>query len=197
MARTTDPKVHSAILGAARMVFQQKGYADARMADIAAVANVAVGTIYLYFRTKEALVVALADDFHRRLLQDAMPMLRQGDFATALALSLHTALHIIHEHRDLLAMVYLQLGLAAFGEPSAIEAQVTQALTTALSERIARGEARGFDAEKAALLIIGLVERAALIHALDGEASLPRLEETLVRFVQHALIPDHSDAQPV
>ena len=196
MARTTDPKVRSAILGAARMLFQQKGYADARMADIAAVANVAVGTIYLYFRTKEALVEALADDFHRCLLQEVIPPLRQGDFAIALALALHTALQIIHEHRDLLAMVYLQLGLAAFSEPSAIEAQVTQALTTALSERIAQGEARGFDAEKAALLIIGLVERAALVHALEGEASLPRLEETLVRFVQHALIPDHSDAQP-
>lgn len=197
MARTTDPKVRSAILAAARMVFQQKGYADARVADIAAVANVAVGTIYLHFRTKEGLVVALADDFHRRLLQEVIPPLRQGDFASALAVSLHSALQVMHEQRDLLAMVYLQVGLAAFSEPSAIEAQVIQALTTALRERIARGEARGLDAEKAALLIIGLVERAALIHALDGEASLPRLEETLVRFVQYALIPDHSDAQPV
>lgn len=197
MARTADPKVRSAILGAARMLFQQKGYADARMADIAAVANVAVGTIYLHFRTKEGLVVALADDFHRRLLQEVIPPLRQGDFASALAVSLHSALQVMHEQRDLLAMVYLQVGLAAFSEPSAIEAQVIQALTTALRERIARGEARGLDAEKAALLIIGLVERAALIHALDGEASLPRLEETLVRFVQYALIPDHSDAQPV
>lgn len=196
MARTADPKVRIAIFGAARLVFQQKGYADARMADIAAVANVAVGTIYLHFRTKEALVVALADDFHRRLLEEAMPMLHHGNFATALATALHTALQIMHEHRDLLAMVYLQLGLAAFSEPSPIEAQVTQALTTALRERMARGEARSFDAEKVALLLIGLVERAALVHALDGEASLPRLEETLVRFVQCALLPDHRDAQP-
>lgn len=194
MGRTADPTVRATILGAARMVFQRKGYTDARMTDIAALAHVAVGTIYLYFNTKEALVMALADDFYQRLHQEALPSLRQGDFATAIATALHTTLRIMHEQRNLLTMVYLQMGLAAFTEPSAIEVQVIQALTAALDERIGRGEGRPFDAEKTAQLIIGLVERAALVHVLEGEASMPLLEATLVHFIQHALIPDPKDA---
>ncbi|MEZ4733460.1 MAG: TetR/AcrR family transcriptional regulator [Caldilineaceae bacterium] len=190
MARTADPTLRATILQAARTVFQQKGYADARMADIAAVAEVAVGTIYLYFRTKDALVMALADDFHRRLLEESIPELLKGDFATAIAQSLRTTLSLMHDHQDLLAMVYLQMGLATCNEPSAVEAELTSALTAALAERMARGEARCYDPEKAALLIIGLVERAVLTSVLEGEASMSLLAETLVPFVQHALIAD-------
>ena len=155
MARTADPTLRSTILQAARTVFQQKGYADARMADIATLANVAVGTIYLYFRTKEALV-------------------------------------IMREHQDLLAMVYLQMGLAAFTEPSAAEEQLLAALTDALAERMAQGAARPYDPAMAALLITGLVERAVLTTLLEGDAGLALLEETLIRFAQHALIADAS-----
>lgn len=190
MARTADPNVRTTILQAARTVFQQKGYADARMADIAAQANVAVGTIYLYFTTKEALVSTLAANFYHRLHQEAIPLLYQADFVSALTTTLHTTLRIMHEQRDLLAMIYLRIGLAAFAEPSEVEVQVTQAFAAALQERIARGEARPINTEKAALLIMGLLERAALIHAVEGEATMAQLEETLVHFVQQALLPE-------
>ena len=156
MARTADPTLRSTILQAARTVFQQKGYADARMADIATLANVAVGTIYLYFRTKEALVIALADEFHRRLREESIPLLRHGNFADAIAASLHSTSVIMREHQDLLAMVYLQMGLAAFTEPSAAEEQLLAALTDALAERMAQGAARPYDPAMAALLITGL-----------------------------------------
>lgn len=195
MARTADPNVRTTILQAARKVFQQKGYADARMADIAAQANVAVGTIYLYFTTKEALVTTLAANFHQRLLHEAVPLLQQADFASALTTTLHTTLRIMHEQRDLLAMIYLRIGLAAFAEPSEVEIQVTQAFAAALSERMARGEARPIDAEKAVLLMMGLLERAALVHALEGEATRPQLEATLIHFVQQALLPEQQIRQ--
>lgn len=190
MARTADPTLRSTILQAARTIFQQKGYADARMADIAGLANIAVGTIYLYFRTKEALVMALADEFHRRLLEESIPMLRHGNFADAIAASLRRTTAIMREHQDLLAMVYLQMGLAAFTEPSPADEQLLAALTDALAERMARGEARPYDPTMAALLITGLVERAVLTTLLEGDAGMALLEETLIRFAQHALIPD-------
>jgi AcrR family transcriptional regulator len=190
MARTADPTLRTVILQAARTIFQQKGYADARMADIAALANVAVGTIYLYFRTKEALVVALADEFHQRLLKESIPKLLEGDFATAIAASLRSTLAIMREHQDLLAMVYLQMGLTAFSKPSEAEAALCNALSAALAQRMRRGEARLYDPEKASLLLINLVDRAALVSLLEGGVSLQLLEETLIQFVQHALIAD-------
>src|SRR5215211_1902980 len=48
-----------AILDAALDVFAERGFAEARLADVAARAGVAKGTIYLYFASKEALFEAL------------------------------------------------------------------------------------------------------------------------------------------
>lgn len=162
------------------------------MADIAALANVAVGTIYLYFHTKGALVMGLADEFHRRLLAESIPLLRHGNFADAIAASLRSTAAIMREHQDLLVMVYLQMGLAAFTEPSPAAEELLAALSAALTERMAQGEARPYDPAMVALLLTGLVERAVLTTLLEGDASMTLLEETLIRFAQHALIPDAS-----
>lgn len=48
------------ILDAAMEVFLDKGFAEARLEDVAARAGVAKGTIYLYVRSKQALFEALA-----------------------------------------------------------------------------------------------------------------------------------------
>jgi AcrR family transcriptional regulator len=50
------------ILDAALAVFAEKGFAAARMDDIAARAHVAKGTIYLYFPSKEAVFKALVQN---------------------------------------------------------------------------------------------------------------------------------------
>src|SRR5258708_27149631 len=47
------------ILDAALKVFAQKGFAAARMDDIAKAAGVTKGTIYLYFENKEAVFKSL------------------------------------------------------------------------------------------------------------------------------------------
>jgi len=50
------------ILDAALAEFAEKGFAAARLQDIAARAGVAKGTIYLYFESKEAVFTALVKD---------------------------------------------------------------------------------------------------------------------------------------
>jgi TetR/AcrR family fatty acid metabolism transcriptional regulator len=50
------------ILEAATRVFARKGYFAARVSDIAKKAGVADGTIYLYFRNKEDILVRLFDE---------------------------------------------------------------------------------------------------------------------------------------
>lgn len=50
-----------AILEAAAEVFAQKGYQRATMRDIARRVGIAPGTIYLYFRNKRHLLLAIAD----------------------------------------------------------------------------------------------------------------------------------------
>lgn len=52
----------SEIVGAAFDVFAEKGFAAARLDDIAARAGVSKGALYLYFETKEALFQAVVRD---------------------------------------------------------------------------------------------------------------------------------------
>src|ERR671918_300070 len=74
--RKSDDK-RQRILQAAVKVFARKGYHGAKVSEIAHKADVADGTIYLYFRNKEDVLVCLFDEVMtehlekgRRELQD-------------------------------------------------------------------------------------------------------------------------------
>lgn len=59
MARLAQAERELEILQAARGEFAQRGYHGARMSAIAQAAGVADGTVYLYFRNKRELLVAV------------------------------------------------------------------------------------------------------------------------------------------
>jgi TetR/AcrR family fatty acid metabolism transcriptional regulator len=54
-----DPDKPQAIIDAAIRVFARNGYYNSRVSDIAREAGIASGTIYLYFRTKDEILVTL------------------------------------------------------------------------------------------------------------------------------------------
>ena len=58
------------ILEAATTIFSQFGLYPARMEDIAAAAGVSKGTIYLYFKDKDSLIQALAEQIFAQELAD-------------------------------------------------------------------------------------------------------------------------------
>ena len=62
MAREKTDDKRERILEAAVKVFARKGYFAARVSEIARKAGVADGTIYLYFRNKEDILVCLFDE---------------------------------------------------------------------------------------------------------------------------------------
>jgi AcrR family transcriptional regulator len=57
--RTADPARVQRIVDAAAQLFARRHYHEVRMDDIAAQAEVAKGTLYLHFKTKEDLYLAL------------------------------------------------------------------------------------------------------------------------------------------
>lgn len=71
------------ILLAAAAVFAHKGYFGARVSDVAKKARVADGTIYLYFRSKEEILMALFDNAMRQFLERARQELEPLDGAEA------------------------------------------------------------------------------------------------------------------
>ncbi len=54
--RSTVPDKREAILRAATNVFARNGYFNSKVADVARVAGVADGTVYLYFKSKEEIL---------------------------------------------------------------------------------------------------------------------------------------------
>lgn len=56
------------LLRAAEHVFALKGYYEATMQDIAKEAQYATGTVYLYFKDKDALYLSLVEDKYKGLL---------------------------------------------------------------------------------------------------------------------------------
>ena len=57
-----DPDKPQQIVEAAIRVFARNGYYNSRVSDIAREAGIASGTIYLYFKTKEEILVTLFRD---------------------------------------------------------------------------------------------------------------------------------------
>jgi TetR/AcrR family fatty acid metabolism transcriptional regulator len=54
-----DPDKPQQIIEAAVRVFARKGYFNSRVSDVAREAGIAAGTIYLYFKTKEDILITL------------------------------------------------------------------------------------------------------------------------------------------
>ena len=67
-ARTRGGDKRERILGAAVKVFAKSGFHGTRVSEVAKAAGVADGTIYLYFRSKEELLVSLFEDRVNKLL---------------------------------------------------------------------------------------------------------------------------------
>jgi AcrR family transcriptional regulator len=68
-ARTRD-----ALVKAAREIFEQDGFLEARIADIASAAGVATGSFYTYFNSKEDAFTAVIDELSDEMLH---PRLRE------------------------------------------------------------------------------------------------------------------------
>jgi len=99
-----------AILGAAERLFSRTGYAEAKMADLAREAGVAVGTLYKHFRSKEEVFVSLAARGREEIFQALAPALGVADPVLRLR-ALLVAFFGYVEERGALFVIYAELGL--------------------------------------------------------------------------------------
>lgn len=70
--RNADPTKGPRIVESAAQLFAERPYHEVRMDDIALRSGVAKGTLYLHFKDKESLYLALIEDGLRRQLCDAL-----------------------------------------------------------------------------------------------------------------------------
>lgn len=74
---------YEAIINAAIEVFSVKGFHRAKIKEIAHTAGVADGTVYLYFKTKDDLLISAFDDLIDRKLRTMMKLVEQEETSFA------------------------------------------------------------------------------------------------------------------
>lgn len=138
-----EPDKHQQIIEAAVRVFARNGYYNSRVSDIAKEAGIASGTIYLYFKTKDQILVTL----FREKMADFVAGVRKAISAEPDAvakLRRLIALHfqILEEHPEMAEVVQVELrqGQKFFRGASANEVSgYLTLIASVLEEGIAAG----------------------------------------------------------
>jgi len=105
-----DPDKPQQIIDAAIRVFARNGYYNSRVSDIAREAGIAAGTIYLYFKTKDEILVTL---FREKMAGWVASVRREiaGEPDAVAKLRKLVALHfqVLEQHPDLAEVLQVEL----------------------------------------------------------------------------------------
>jgi len=170
-----DPEKRRRILDAAVRTFGRRGFHDAKIADIAAAARVAEGTVYLYFRNKEDLLGTVFDETMDDLLargrQVAASPASAAERLTSLA-DLH--LRILGSDRDLASLFQIELRRSARMMERVIRVKLVdyfRLLGGVVKEGIASGEFRAdLESRLAVRILFGAADEILSEWLLAGEA---------------------------
>ncbi|MBY0492699.1 MAG: TetR family transcriptional regulator [Cyanobacteria bacterium] len=99
-----------AILRAATKVFAHSGFFQSQVADVARVAGVAAGTVYLYFQSKDDLLVSIFErSMNEVLAEGRAAMAEVPDPAARLAELAHLHLERLGRDKDLAVVFQVEL----------------------------------------------------------------------------------------
>ena len=176
------------ILAAAVRVFARRGYAAARIDDVAREAGIAKGSVYLYFDSREHLLhAAFADLAERseRILREAVE--GPGPAAARLAALIRSVMTGLPEDRDL-ARVLLDLWSAGRDAESPVDmATAYRDYRAVIAGLLVQAGAEGvpLPAEPAAhaAVVVGAIEGCVLQWLLDPDVDPAALADPVVRLL--------------
>jgi AcrR family transcriptional regulator len=185
------------LLAAATRVLAARGFHDTKIADIAGAADVAVGTFYLHFATKDALFAALVDDTITRLkaaIDDARRS--ETDPIERVRRSHRAFCRFADENREVFHIV--------FGLPAAYHDEIRRAQTLFVADvedtlraGIASGAFAPLPTAAVAHALVGMATQILSWWATDGSLPIDTLEETLNRLALHGVVrPPHDGKDP-
>jgi TetR/AcrR family fatty acid metabolism transcriptional regulator len=168
------------ILRAAVRVFARSGFYAARVSEVAKAAGVADGTIYLYFQSKDELLVSLFEDRVERLLaylREELPKL--GGAPVKLRRIIELQLGLLEGERDLAEVITIILR-----QSTKLMKEYAAPKFTAYLDAIARVVAEGQEAGDFRPDVSPHLVARATFGALDGIAltwALGRAEQGALR----------------
>ncbi len=164
------------ILNAAQAVFAQKGFHQARMEDIADRAEVSKGTLYLYFKSKDDLIVRLLDRLFQRELRDLADLQyasgtaseRLWQFSEGVIANLNSWLNLVPIAYEFLGVIFRRkLVQQAFRQ---YFRSYLELILPIIQQGIDRGEFRRQNAEDVAIAAGAIFEGTILLWVYDSES---------------------------
>jgi TetR/AcrR family fatty acid metabolism transcriptional regulator len=109
--RDKNPEKRIRILDAALKVFATRGFYNAKVSEVAREAGVADGTIYLYFESKDALLIALFEDRMQRIIARANDEIARSEGTVLDKIRQAIALHLslVLDDPDLAEFITVEL----------------------------------------------------------------------------------------
>lgn len=167
------------IISAAEDVFTQKGFNEARMDDIADETGLSKGTLYLYFKSKDDLIIAILDRMFQREMKQ-MEGLDQAGLSAADAIweMTEAVTNNILGFVRLVPIVYQFLALAFRNKyvQKALKKYINQyidMITPIIEQGIKSGEFRKVNAREVAIAMSAIIEGTLLLWVYDRDLVEP------------------------
>jgi TetR/AcrR family transcriptional regulator, fatty acid metabolism regulator protein len=165
------------ILDAAVKVFAQEGFYNAKVAQIAQAAGVADGTIYLYFKSKDDLLISLFEDRMERVNANLRAALAASPSAVErLRAVVRLHLQLVVENRHMAEVVCVELRQSSkfikeYANPKF--AEFLRLIAGAVADGQARGELRAdADPQIIARALFGALDEIALAWLVKGREKI-------------------------
>jgi AcrR family transcriptional regulator len=186
------------ILTAALDIFSQKGYSAATVSEIARKANLAAGTIYLYFPNKRDLFIKVIENLIVTPLLSIFENGTAGDFADVLKQALNNRLELVDSSFSshlvlLMSEILRDSELKEYFYQTALQ-PLLKRIITVFGNQQSSGILRSADPEITVRLVAGLIIGMTIMRNVEGESSpfaklsLEQTSHEIMHFIQHGVM---------
>lgn len=165
MTEATQEGIQSkrqAIIEAALDIFAKQGYEDTTIAQIAAAAGVAVGTVYLYFHNKREIYTRASIDWTKRLavaLQD--PRILSLPVDQVPRAMIETVFRLCHANSKMMSIFQVDIQSSQeLQQHKDADGAISGAIDSYLRSAIENGQLVPFDTTMYAKILFGMVHSA-------------------------------------
>lgn len=187
-------------MNSALEVFQDVGYAKARVSDIVGKAGVSQGTFYLYFKSKEdvlrCIIDSLREDINNAL--EEVDVIFSGETAEEMLQSLTAFLEkalAIHYDNIAAAEILWREGFGHGGVFAELYTNTYSYFIGLLQERMREASEKGLirkeSIEETSVFLVSIFERSSFYFmVIAGNVDIPKLAASMARFILFGLLPE-------
>lgn len=190
MARPVDPEKRVAILQAAKKIILQDGYNAAKIAQIAAEAGVASGTVYLYFDSKEAIADALAAEFFQKAAELTEKFVPKIAEPKGIEKYIDAVVQFAINEKDILEQIRPDPRMADDPDSRQKRASLQDQMAGLLTALMEEGKIQKFNPNVLGSLIFGIMHSIIMGAVIFEDQPLAEYKKTSAELLRRALKPD-------